>query len=443
MSYDSFAQELAAVRSRGDQFQQRAQQAVEDEALLPEALEELSTALEELRVTEEEVRVQNEQLIEGRQSVEAERDHYRELFELAPVAYLVTDRVGVIREVNRRAASLLGVAQHFLAGRPLAMYVTAEDRWRLRDRLSRLGGLDASGWQLRLAPRQREPVPVAISTGAIRDQAGEVTGLRWSLQELPLAGDPEGEEPTRPATEVGSPSLLAELVTSRPTGPPILTAVPSAAPDWDTLAASLHRVVRTAAPLLRAEGAGLMLADADGTLHVVTGSDQDEQTFERAERDLGEGPCLDAFASREVVWTQDLRADPRWPRLGPAARTNQIRGVLAAPVLHDGQAVGTCNAYTTSPRAWTDIDVEAIRAYAAILSQLIGSATDARHKGDLAAQLQFALESRVLIEQAKGVLIERHGLDDQAAFTRLRRQARSSSRKLTDVARDIVNDRSQ
>jgi PAS domain S-box-containing protein len=442
VSYETFAQELAAVRSRGDQFQQRAQQVVEDEALLPEALEELSTALEELRVTEEEIRVQNEQLVEGRQSVEAERDHYRQLFELAPVAYLVTDPVGVIREVNRRAATLLGVAQHFLVGRPVAMYVTAEDRWRLRDQLHRLGGLDAAGWQLRLQPRHREPIPVVISTSAIRDHAGDLAGLRWSLQELPSAGDPAAEEPTRQIPDIGSPSLLAELVTSRPTGPPTLTAAPSAAPDWDTLAEALHRVVRTAVPLLRADGAGLMLADADGTLHVVTGSDQDEQAFERAERDLGEGPCIDAFASGEVVRTSDLRADPRWPRLGPTARTNQIRGVLAAPVLHDGQAVGTCNAYTTAPRAWTDYDVEAIRAYAAMLSQLIGSATDARHKGELAAQLQFALESRVLIEQAKGVLMERHGLDDQAAFTRLRRQARSSSRKLTEVAREIISARS-
>jgi PAS domain-containing protein len=79
---------------------------VEGEALLPEALEELSVALEELRVTEEEVRVQNEQLVEARQSVEAQRRHYQELFEHAPAAYLVTDRVGVIREANRRAASL-------------------------------------------------------------------------------------------------------------------------------------------------------------------------------------------------------------------------------------------------------------------------------------------------------------------------------------------------
>jgi hypothetical protein len=69
-----------------------------------------------------------------------------------------------------------------------------------------------------------------------------------------------------------------------------------------------------------------------------------------------------------------------------------------------------------------------------VLAQLIGSATTARDQAELAAQLQAALDSRVLIEQAKGVLMERHGLDDDAAFTRLRRQARASSRKVVDVA---------
>jgi PAS domain S-box-containing protein len=315
MSYDDLAQELAAVRSRGDRFQVRAQEAVEGEALLAEALEELSVALEELRVTEEEVRAQHEQLAEARQSVEAERDHYRELFELAPVAYLVTDRVGVIREANRRAASLLGVAQHFLVGRPLAMYVAAEDRQGLRDRLNRLGGLDTSGWQLRLQPRQQEPIPVLISTSIAHDQAGEVTGLHWLLQELaPASHRAAGGNGERGQA---SPTLLAELVTSRSAGPPTLAAVPSAAPDWDHLAEHLQRVVRTAAPLLRADGAGLMLVDAEGTLYVVTGSDVAEQTFERAERDLGEGPCLDAFASGDVVATEDLwptRAGRGWGR---------------------------------------------------------------------------------------------------------------------------------
>ena len=181
-----------------------------------------------------------------------------------------------------------------------------------------------------------------------------------------------------------------------------------------------------------------MLADQDGALHWVTGTDPAEQTFGRAQRDLGEGPGIDAYATGDVVLSRDLWTDPRWPRMGPAARTNQVRGVLAAPVLKDGRPVGTCNARTFGPRAWSDIDVEAIRAYATMLAQLIGSASDARHKGELAAQLQFALDSRVMIEQAKGVLMGRHGLDEQAAFARPGRVARSSSRKLTEVARDVV-----
>ena len=102
--------------------------------------------------------------------------------------------------------------------------------------------------------------------------------------------------------------------------------------------------------------------------------------------------------------------------------------------------MGACNVVTTRSRAWTEANQEAIRMYAAMLGQLVDSATDARRKGELAIQLQHALVSRVLIEQAKGVLMERYDLDDQAAFTRLRRQARTSSRKLADVARDIVGD---
>jgi PAS domain S-box-containing protein len=437
MNVDTFTQDLQAVRARGDRFAQRARAAVEGEALLPEALEELSTALEELRVTEEEIRVQREQLVEGRQSLEAERDGYRELFDLAPVAYLVTDRVGVITEANRRAASLLGIPQHFLVGRPLAMFVAGQDKQGLRDRLNQLGGLEFGSWQLHIQPRQCDPVQVVVSTSVARNQAGQVVGLRWALVELPAASDQVAQG------DGGRGQASAALVTSRPAGQPALAGLPSPAPDSDSLALALQRLVRTAVPLLRVDGTGLMLANHQGALDSVTGTDQAGQAFEAAQRDLGEGPCIDAFTSGGVVATEDLRADPRWPRLGPAARTNQIRGILVAPVLRDGRAIGTCNALSFSPRTWTHSDLGAIRAYADMLSQLIGSASDARHQGALAAQLQVALASRVLIEQAKGVLMERHGLDDQAAFTRLRRQARSSSRKLADVARQLIGDHRQ
>ena len=213
------------------------------------------------------------------------------------------------------------------------------------------------------------------------------------------------------------------------------------APDWDSLAEALQEIIEAAIPLLRADGAGLMLADRQGALRWVTATNQAEQAFERAERDLGEGPCIDAFTAGELVSTSDLRADPRWPRLGPAARTHQIRGVLSAPVVLDDQPIGTCNALTTATREWTEADVGAVRAFAVMLGRLIGSIADARHKTELTAQLQAALTARVLIEQAKGVLMEREGIDAKRALELLRRRARSSERKLADVARELLDRR--
>ena len=209
-------------------------------------------------------------------------------------------------------------------------------------------------------------------------------------------------------------------------------------PDWDSLAEALQEIVAVAIPLLRADGAGLMLADRQGALRWVTATNQAERAFEQAERDLGEGPCIDAFTAGQLVWTSDLRADPRWPRLGPAARTNQIRGVLSAPVVLGDQPIGTCNALTTATRDWTEADAGAVRPFAVMLGRLIGSMTDARHQTELTAQLQTALTARVLIEQAKGVLMEHEGVDAGHALELLHRRARSSERKLADVARELL-----
>ena len=209
-------------------------------------------------------------------------------------------------------------------------------------------------------------------------------------------------------------------------------------PDWDSPAEALQEIVAVAIPLLRADGAGLMLADRQGALRWVTATNQAERAFEQAERDLGEGPCIDAFTAGQLVWTSNLRADPRWPRLGPAARTNQIRGVLSAPVVLGDQPIGTCNALTTATRDWTEADAGAVRAFAVMLGRLISSMTDARHQTELTAQLQTALTARVLIEQAKGVLMEREGVDAGHALELLRRRARSSERKLADVARELL-----
>ena len=188
-------------------------------------------ALEELRVTEEETRVQHEALNDGRGSVEAERERFQYLFRMAPVAYLVTDRFGAVREANLRTAELLEIESQFLTGKPLAAFVDGEDRSRFRDRLGRPERLEVSEWRVRLRRRSGGTVPVTISVGVDRDGEGAVRELRWLLRELPGTGtrDRQVRPPPAPA---GSESAV------------------------DDLAGALHEVVEAAALLLATDGAG-------------------------------------------------------------------------------------------------------------------------------------------------------------------------------------------
>jgi PAS domain S-box-containing protein len=420
VTYDTFLSDLQAVRDRAGRLRLRAGDDEPTEALA-EALQELDATLEELRVAEEEVRTQQEALDLGRAATEADRQRYRALFLLAPAAYLITDPAGLIREANLRAVALLGIDHRFVAGKPLAMFVDLEDRQPFRDRLGRLAREDLADWRVRLHPRGGGPIPVTVSVAVGRDGNGTAEELRWLLW-------------PPPEVELGpvSTGSAAALAGPRPAAGP---------PAPDDLAATLHEVVDTAAQLVRADGAGLMLADQAGALRWVTATGEAEQAFERAQRDLDEGPCIDAFRRREVVRSGDLRADPRWPRLVPAVTGNRIRGVLATPVQHAGAVLGTCNMVTHTPRGWTEADVAAVVAFGAVLGRMLASTIEARHKGDLVAQLQTALESRVLVEQAKGVLMEREGLSAPAAFERLRRRARARSMKIDDLAREVIADR--
>jgi len=116
----------------------------------------------------------------------------------------------------------------------------------------------------------------------------------------------------------------------------------------------------------------------------------------------------------------------------------QIRSALRVPVELGGGPIGTLDVYAVDPRGWDQREVSALQAYAGVVASLLGAAARAELTGALADQLQMALESRGLIERAKGALMERERLDDQEAFTHLRRAARSSGRKLSEVAAEVA-----
>jgi GAF domain-containing protein len=204
------------------------------------------------------------------------------------------------------------------------------------------------------------------------------------------------------------------------------------------LDAALQLAVAETDDLFDVDGAGLLLLSEDGTLRYVAASDEPGRMLEALQEQFGEGPCVDAFLEGEPVLAGDLGADPRWPSVGPLAAGHGIRAVLGVPInLREGP-VGTLNVYAAQPHRWDQSDVAAIQAYTRVIASLLRAAVRAHVSGKAAVQLQQALDHRSLIEQAKGVLMERRGLDQQAAFELLRSNARSTRRRLDEVARQTV-----
>jgi GAF domain-containing protein len=206
-----------------------------------------------------------------------------------------------------------------------------------------------------------------------------------------------------------------------------------------TLEDALERVVASADALFGVDGTALMLVDRDQVLRNLAVSDERAGPLEELQAEHGEGPCVDAFDGKEPVGADLEAAGDRWPAFAPAAVEQGLRAVLASPIPYSDQAVGVVTVFAGGPHDWTDAEGEAIVAFTELVALLILNAMEASERGRVAGELQVALDSRVVIEQAKGVLVGRHGLTTRQAFERLRRQARDQRRPLTEVARAVVS----
>jgi GAF domain-containing protein len=204
------------------------------------------------------------------------------------------------------------------------------------------------------------------------------------------------------------------------------------------LARTLQQLTDAAKLLFGADGAGLMLIDAEGALRWASASDQTAQTVEDGQERLAQGPCAVAFSQRLPAAIRDLSTEPDWQEFSQVLISEGICAALSVPVELDGGVIGTLDIYAGKARDWDPSEVAALQAYAGLVASLLSAAVAAQVKGRLADQLQAALEHRWLIEQAKGVLMGREDVDAQTAFERLRGAARSSTRRLADVAREVT-----
>jgi PAS domain-containing protein len=416
--YEVFNEQLHEARARGANFYARAtgskvhEEPDAHDGLLPEALAELAAVLEELRVTEDQLRQLTEDLDARWAPLQEQSRRDRALFEESPDCAVVTDRLGVVLRANRAAVDLFGLEGRLLAGRPLTGFISAGQRGPFLSQLRLVAEADRPlVWRMRLHPRHLPPVIAEVRVAAGADGRGG-TVLRWSIRPLGLAPAPARHAPASPEQDAAeTEAALAGGVAS---------ALPS--------------VVDAAAELFQAAGAGVMLLDAAGTLRWVTASGQTSRIFERAQARLGEGPCLDALTQNETIMTMDVGCDPRWPRLAPIAAAQGVAAVICAPI----DDAGTFNVMLSHPVEWTPADDKAVRAFAGVAAAMLGVAATAGRKGALAGQLQHALDQRIVVEQAKGVLMEREGLTEKEAWSRLRTAARNSQRKVRDVAKEIL-----
>lgn len=202
----------------------------------------------------------------------------------------------------------------------------------------------------------------------------------------------------------------------------------------------LHNLADHAADVSGASSVGLLLADRDDALHYMAASSAGAKHLELFQIQHDEGPCLDCFRSGEPVILSDLsEAENRWPAFAPRAMAAGVHSVHAFPMRLRNQVIGALNVFGEQPLPLGETDVRIVQAMADVATIAILQARAISSAEILTEQLQGALNSRIVIEQAKGVMARAQGVNVDEAFTALRRHARDNHLRLVDLAHDVVN----
>jgi GAF domain-containing protein/anti-sigma regulatory factor (Ser/Thr protein kinase) len=201
----------------------------------------------------------------------------------------------------------------------------------------------------------------------------------------------------------------------------------------------LHTLAGRCVQLTGVQAAGVMLADQRGGLRVMASSSEQTHLLELFEVEADEGPCVDCYSRGRPVAVVDLDTpDPRWPRFAGQALAAGFRSAHAVPVRLRDEVVGVLSLFATTSGALPAVDAGTARGLANVTALALVRHRAVEFRQVLAEQLQHSMTSRVVVEQAKGVLAESLGLDMADAFAELRRHARRTGRRLSDVAADIA-----
>jgi GAF domain-containing protein len=204
----------------------------------------------------------------------------------------------------------------------------------------------------------------------------------------------------------------------------------------------LARLGERCVELFDAAAAGLLLADGQGALRLMAATSEAMEMVELFQIQNAEGPCLDCYQRGEPVEVEDLAGSAgRWPVFVPVATDAGFRSAHAFPLRLRGRVLGALNLFRTVPGRFAPPDVAAAQALADVATIAIIQHRAAHDAQALSEQLHLALNSRILIEQAKGVIAEQAGVGMDEAFARLRAYARRHRRLLGEVAQEVIDKR--
>lgn len=208
-------------------------------------------------------------------------------------------------------------------------------------------------------------------------------------------------------------------------------------PDLDTALVAVTRIA--VAAVETCDGASLTMR-REGAPHAPAASDEWATTLDQLQFVEQEGPCLDCLREGTILRSRDLGADSRFPNYGPRAAGLGGRSALSLPLAADGRTVGALDLYSRTPNAFDNDALAVGELLAAHASLAVQAATAYYSSRALADQMRQALESRALIEQAKGVLMAQLGIPAEEAFAALVDRSQRSNRKLRDLAQEVVDE---
>jgi GAF domain-containing protein len=208
----------------------------------------------------------------------------------------------------------------------------------------------------------------------------------------------------------------------------------------ETVESALELIVASAAEAIPASaGAGVSLIDEEGGRTTAAASDEVVREADDLQYELGEGPCLSAWSRRAVVRVDDLAADGRWPRWGPAAAELGMRAALSAPLFARNSCLGALKVYAGTPGGFSGRDERLLTLFAGQAGVLVANMQSYDDARRISEQFKGVLRDRDVINIAKGALMQREHISEEAAFDMLVGLAESSRQDTADVAMAVLH----